>query len=148
MPSVSAIYGSGEMLKFEDLNGQTFILRIESTRIQHYEAEEGRPAKDVIIVSFLGAKKELRINATSARRLAEVYGDETDGWVGKDVTLMPRQGSTPNFNTIDVYAAPNGAVPSTGPDGTTPLVAQAPVVQPQAAPAPVASPPSDDSIPF
>lgn len=39
------------------------------------------------IVYFNGAQKGLVLNKTNAGRIAAVYGDETDEWIGKEVLL-------------------------------------------------------------
>jgi hypothetical protein len=132
MAKVSEIYGSGDRLKADDLQGRPWTLRILSHRIVHWEAQDDRAASDRIWLSFLGAKKELQLNVTSARNLADAWGDDCDKWTGKDVMVVPRM--TNMGATIDALAAPAGQTPSTGPG---------PAPEPQP-PAPNPAPAPDD----
>ena len=43
------------------------------------------------VLYFAGRKKGMVLNKTNATTIANLYGDETDGWVGKPITLFATQ---------------------------------------------------------
>lgn len=43
--------------------------------------------EEALVLVFHDSEKGLRMNKTNARALAERFGDNTDGWIGKTVTL-------------------------------------------------------------
>jgi hypothetical protein len=48
---------------------------------------EGAKASNKIIISFREEKKELVCNKTNANPIAKIHGDDTDDWIGKQITL-------------------------------------------------------------
>ena len=40
-----------------------------------------------VVISFEGAKKKLICNKTNAIRIARMYGNNTDDWLGQPITL-------------------------------------------------------------
>jgi hypothetical protein len=71
-----------------DLDGKDWTLTIANVRREtlpsRYGAERLRP-----IMAFAGARKELVLNRTNVTCLAAMWGEESDAWVGKRVTLHP-----------------------------------------------------------
>ena len=116
MPKVSEIYGSGDALKFDDLQGKPHTVVIESARVHHWPAKDGMPEKDAIILTFVGREKELSLSPTSARVLAQAFGDDTGLWITKTITLFPNPGSTPKYNSVGVLVPdqPAGVVGGEG----------------------------------
>ena len=52
--------------------------------------KEGKPdQKTQITLAFEGKEKELGLNATNARTIAALLGDETNEWKGKQIKLYP-----------------------------------------------------------
>lgn len=47
----------------------------------------GRSKEDKLVLTFEGAKKKAVLNKTNAIRIAKMYGNDTDDWVGKKITL-------------------------------------------------------------
>jgi len=41
------------------------------------------------VISFLDKQKGLVLNKTNANMIVEYYGDETAGWIGKEIELYP-----------------------------------------------------------
>tara|TARA_Y100000361_G_C11147726_1_gene339100 strand:+ start:891 stop:1367 length:477 start_codon:yes stop_codon:yes gene_type:complete len=81
MPRVSAIYGSSELLKSEDIGDRRVPVTIESVGEKQFD--DG----DKLILQFVGKDKALVLNRTNANAIRSAYGDEADNWVGKDITL-------------------------------------------------------------
>jgi len=82
VPKVSDVYG-GQYLKASMIGDDTFRMEIKSVT----EEEIGQEQERKLVVYFRGTDKGLVLNATNANTLAENYGDDTDGWVGKVVKL-------------------------------------------------------------
>jgi hypothetical protein len=76
---------SGKYLASTDLGDEEYKLVIAGTELVEFE-NEGKKQKKIHII-FQNAKKGLLANKTNSMILAEAYGDETDGWIGKEVIL-------------------------------------------------------------
>lgn len=77
-------YFPTKYLAAADLGGREYKLRIKSV-----ETEQMRDGTTKPIVYFMGAEKGLTLNKTNANVISDMYGDDTDGWTGKEVTLYP-----------------------------------------------------------
>ena len=130
----SAIVG-GNYLKAADLQGQEVTVMID-----HCSAQVMEDGKQKIALRFAGKQKGLLLNKTNTRTLVAALGDETDAWVGKQITLYSTnvdfQGSM--VPAIRVRAA--GAAPAPHPPPAQP---QQPAPQPQQPAAP-----AEGEIPF
>lgn len=65
----------------DDLAGKTPTLRVCKVTTE----QVGPTAKPV--VWFFGARKGIVLSATLARQIAQIHGDDTDGWTGQPVQL-------------------------------------------------------------
>ncbi len=72
---------SGDSLKAADLQGKEPTVIV--SHVQMKEFDDGNK----LILSFEGKKKTLVCNKTNANRIAFMYGNETNGWIGKPITL-------------------------------------------------------------
>jgi hypothetical protein len=70
-------------LKAADLQGHTVKVTIANVEME--DVGDGEKP----IVSFLGKDKGLVLNKTNASFIVDAYGDETDGWKGKEIELYP-----------------------------------------------------------
>lgn len=77
---LNAVFG-GDTLKAADLQGTEPVVTI--SKVERKVFDNG--AK--LIVQFRGKKKALICNKTNAKRIAHLHGQETDDWIGRDVTL-------------------------------------------------------------
>ena len=74
-----------EYLKADDLRGQTVEVTIANAAI-------GKIGDDSrLIITFQGKDKKLVANKTNANKIGDVYGDDTDFWIGKPVELYPSE---------------------------------------------------------
>ena len=84
-----------------DLKGKSWPMTIENVEMSVFQNGESKPC-----LKFKGAKKGMILNKTNALLISESYGDETDGWIGKEVTLKPTktvfQGKTYTVIRIEV----------------------------------------------
>lgn len=83
MTSINDVFGSNETLKAADLQGREFSLVIATASPRNFD--DG--AK--IVLEFQNAEKKLICNWTNAQTIAEMFGDEIEGWVGRQVVLYP-----------------------------------------------------------
>lgn len=74
---------SSNFLKADDLNGKPVKLIIEGIEMHDLDGKE-KP-----VVSFQRAEKQLVLNKTNGMAIASMYGDESDGWIGKEIILFP-----------------------------------------------------------
>jgi len=75
-------------LKAADLDDKDVTVTIESVTLETIDKDE----KDQkLIIAFKGKSKKLVCNKTNAKTIEKLYGDDTDGWIGKKITLTPRE---------------------------------------------------------
>lgn len=120
-------------IKSSDLQGRDITLAIARIAVEKMD-EGNRP-----IIYFGGKEKGLVCNKTNANRIAHYYGNNTDGWIGKQiilgVELLDFQGQTKEGLRIKGIPAPAPLAP------TQPAPAAA-------APAAHVDQPFNDEIPF
>lgn len=69
-----------------DLQGQDVPVVISHVVKEKFDENEEGP-----VVYFQGFAKGLRLNKTNANTIADMYGEETDFWAGKAITLWPTE---------------------------------------------------------
>lgn len=84
MVNVNNVYSSGNWLAADDLQGPVTVA-IEAVSIEQFN-NDGKP-ENKLALQFRGAKKRMLCNKTNAKRLAYMFGEETDLWIGKQVTI-------------------------------------------------------------
>lgn len=77
-----------EYLNAADLHGKDTVVTIEKVEIEEVPDPQGKKATKPVLY-FKGAKKRLPLPKTAAKVVAALHGPDTDGWVGKKVTLYP-----------------------------------------------------------
>ena len=82
MPSVEKLYPKKSNL----LVAVDFPKPVEA-EITGQAVEEDQDGEEGIILTLSGLEKRLRCNATNARELAKRFGDDSEKWVGKTITL-------------------------------------------------------------
>src|SRR5262249_53705294 len=79
---------SGKFLRAADLPKKRNRGTITGVRSERFEARDGKPAETKLVVSFKQFGKPLVLNKTNYDTLEELFGSETDGWIGKTVALL------------------------------------------------------------
>jgi hypothetical protein len=77
---VSEVFTSN-YLAASDLQGAEPTVVIASVEVKEFD--DGNK----FLVTFQNKKKGLVANKTNSKRLAMLYGDDTDDWIGKEVVL-------------------------------------------------------------
>lgn len=73
-------------LSAADLEGKDVELVIDSLKQDKITSETGETS-ECYLLSFQKAKKAMVLNKTNTKAIASHYGDETDDWKGKKITL-------------------------------------------------------------
>ena len=88
--NINDVYqGASDFLKASDLKGKGVKLTISKVGVQEFDekGDSGPYKAKKLILSFEGTEKELVLNKTNGRAIGAMYGDETDGWIGKQIKL-------------------------------------------------------------
>lgn len=83
---ISALFPS-KYVKAADLNGKTVTLTIAKLVVE--EMGHGSEKQSKPVLYFEKATKGLVLNRTNAMTIVGLYGDETDDWVGKRISIYP-----------------------------------------------------------
>ena len=75
---------SSNFLKKEDLPKPA---KVVISNIDLMEFDQDGKTQRKLVIEFEGKEKKLACNKTNARTIAAMLGDETDNWVGKEITL-------------------------------------------------------------
>ena len=75
-----------EYIAAVELGDKTPTMTIASVKLCKLEQEDGRH-KDKGIIGFRETDRGWVLNRTNAQCLAAMFGNDTDGWIGKRVTL-------------------------------------------------------------
>jgi len=78
----------GRFIKAGEMHGKPVTLTIKSIYLDEMEREDGTE-KAQAIVTFKEIKREWALNRTNASCLRAMWGDDTDKWLGKRVSLYP-----------------------------------------------------------
>ncbi len=89
---------SGKYLKAEDLSGHTVTVTIECTNMEDINNQQTGKTEQKAVVYFRGKEKGLVLNQINWTSIEDQYGDETDGWPGRQITLFAT--TTPFGNKI------------------------------------------------
>jgi hypothetical protein len=91
----------GRYLSGDDLDGEVIVtidrVVMESFRDPRTRVETRKP-----VMYFQKAKRGLIVNRTNWRAVADLYGDESDNWIGKRIVLAPAM--------VDAYGKQTKAV--------------------------------------
>ena len=69
-----------------DLQGKDLTLTIGYVEMEDLGDGEKKP-----VLYFDGRNKGLVLNRTNTKRVASMHGNDTDGWIGQEITLYPTE---------------------------------------------------------
>ena len=126
-----------KFLKADDLMGRTVNVTISEVSLENV----GNPgeADRKLVISFHGKEKKLVCNKTNAAVIGKLYGQDTDTWIGKPITLLAREVEFQGDTVWAVRVSLSAPIPNNPPP---------PVAAKPAAPAPAAQPASEEEVPF
>ena len=76
---------SGDYLKAADLKGKSCTLKIAGVEVVDFD--DGRKP----ILSFHGTDKKMVMNKTNTNTAIDIFGSDSDDWIGKSLTIIPAQ---------------------------------------------------------
>ena len=85
MPDYRKMFDS-EYIASWDLDDDT-TLTIEKVVAGEVGGHQGNEKQKRPIMYFEGAKKGMVVNKTNAKTVAGLYGNDTEAWIGKKITL-------------------------------------------------------------
>ena len=71
-----------------DLNGKDVTVTIARVEAGTLNGSSGRKAKKPVVF-FEGKEKGLALNSTNCKTVAKLYGNYTEKWIGKQITIYP-----------------------------------------------------------
>jgi hypothetical protein len=77
----------GRYLTGDDLDGDVTVT-IERVVLESFRDPKTRQEARKPVMYFQRAKRGLIVNRTNWRTIADLYGDESDNWTGKRITLF------------------------------------------------------------
>ncbi len=84
MVDVNEMYKSNsEYLKAEDLGSSMPTLTIQASDVKHFDNGDSK-----LVLQFAETEKTMPLNMTNARAIAELHGNNSDGWAGKRIMLF------------------------------------------------------------
>lgn len=84
--SISAQFPS-RFLRGSDVAGKKVNLKIKAVKIEKVFKQKVQKEVPTPIIYFEGKEKGVVLGKERAMEVAALYGDDTDGWVGKPVTM-------------------------------------------------------------
>lgn len=99
MPDYRTLFDSN-WIRAWDLGGKARVLKISKVVAGTLEDHRSRRKEKKPVLHFANAGKPLALNKTNAKVLAAMYGNNTDDWVGKTITVYPTTTSFGN-DTVD-----------------------------------------------
>jgi hypothetical protein len=88
MPTLNEMHPS-KFLKADDLDQEDLVVVMK--KIEMETVGQGAEREEKWVLYFKGQDKGLVLNKTNAKTIAGLYGNDTDGWMGKQITLFPTQ---------------------------------------------------------
>jgi hypothetical protein len=89
MARFSDVYQSkSNSLKAADLHGKEHRLVIDSYEIVEFVQDDGRKQAKAVL-QFQDREKTLVCNKTNGSIISSRYGEDLDGWIGKEIFLYP-----------------------------------------------------------
>jgi len=74
------------LLKAQDVTdaGGEMPLKIANVEIKEFDGDNGKERKPILIFSD---ERRMVLNKTNANIIAEMFGDDTDAWINREITL-------------------------------------------------------------
>jgi hypothetical protein len=145
--NINDVYGDSVWLRAADLKGIKVRVKIADWDMTQFKNRDGS-TKNQVVLTFVGKQKKLGLNVTNSKMIASMHGDDTEGWIGKEIVLMPTKTMDANGQLVDCIrieyesqsAAPKMMVTQIGSTRATPRTAVKQMFDDR-------NPPPDDKIP-
>jgi len=84
-------------LKAKDFVGKNMKLTISHVDTVTYPASDSQPETTKPALHFVGKEKRLILNGTNTETLCTAYGNDSEGWNGKDIALTTKDYTSKGF---------------------------------------------------
>lgn len=123
MPDFRTMFDKDYLYAFM-LNGREVTVEIARVQGGQIKGDGGKSSKKPIC-HFKGKDKPLALNVTNCKTIAAMYGNNTDNWIGKRITIYP---TTTDFGgkTVDCIRVRQGIPQGNGKRQTEPDPTEAP----------------------
>jgi hypothetical protein len=75
-----------KFLSADDVTEAGVRVRMQTVRMEQVDRDPAKPHKPVVY--FLGEDRGFVLNVTNTNTIMDMYGQDSDSWVGKDITLF------------------------------------------------------------
>ena len=112
---INSVYPSTSgYLRAADLKGRDSVVTVQRFTLEDLGDKAEKP-----VIGFQESEKRLVLNRTNAAQMQQLFGAETEGWIGKRLTLYP---TTVNYQgdmvaCIRLRGAEQFAAPPAAPPG-------------------------------
>lgn len=106
-------FAAGDYMKAADIKGTEPILTIVGFGTKTFEAKDGKPEQTKPYLKFAETDQQLTVNATNAKTLGTLFGDNPENSKGKRVQLMVVKTSMGDSIQIKEIQLNGGAAPVT-----------------------------------
>lgn len=112
MPHWRSLVESKYLSHFE-LAGRDVTVTIKLIALSEIIGAGGKKSKKALVM-FQGKQKGMVMGATCLKTIARIYGDDTDAWLGKPITIYPTttEASGETVGTIRVRPVKPAGAPS------------------------------------
>ena len=87
MPDFRSMYEK-EFVYAYDLDGKDVTVTMERVQVGELVGTSGKKTKKPVVY-FKGSPKGLALCVTNGRTIAAMYGNKTEAWIGKRITMFP-----------------------------------------------------------
>jgi hypothetical protein len=77
-----------KFIKADDLDGSAVVVKIAGASFEPIKSQDGKE-QNKMVLAFHGTEKTLPLNQTNWDSVADICGDDSDGWVKKKIELYP-----------------------------------------------------------
>ena len=82
--------GNTTDLQAKNYIGKTLRLKIDRVETVTYEAKDDQPEQTKPVLYFVGKERRLVMNIPNTETLCNAFGDNSDEWAGKDISLTTK----------------------------------------------------------
>lgn len=117
-------------LQGADLQGKPATVTMTAVTLEKLRPSAAAPEEEKPVLHFAHTDKALVLNRTIANQIAALYGEETDGWIGNRITLIPVPMEVARKHVIAIRVKPPAAKaePVTEPAPEPPAAKPAPPI--------------------
>lgn len=122
MPHWRSLVESKYLSHFE-LAGRDVTVTVKSIALSEIIGAGGKKSKKALVM-FQGKQKGMVMGATCLKTIARIYGDDTDAWLGKPITVYPTTTEASGETVGTIRVRPNRPTGSSTARGSAPPAEQ------------------------